>query len=81
MKLLLHVTSSQLSVAVAPPLAASQALSSASLPAPSHSTVSSAPPEMTGAVASVTVMVWRHVVVLLFSQWSVAVMVQVRSMV
>ena len=36
---------------------------------------------MTGAVASVTVMVWRHVVVLLFSQWSVAVMVQVRSMV
>ena len=57
-KSLLQVTSLQASDAIAPPLLASHASRSASLPAPSHSTVASmAAISMAGAVVSMTMMV------------------------
>ncbi len=55
----LQVTAPQLSSAAAPPLLASQAFSSAALPAPSHSTVwSAAAVVMIGAIVSCTRMTW-----------------------
>src|SRR5690606_833083 len=52
-KLLVHVTFPQLSVAVAPPLLFSQVFKSAVFPSPSHSTVKSSDGEvMVGGVSS-----------------------------
>ena len=56
LKSLVHVTSPQASIAVAPPLLAIHASSSPALPVPSHATVAFAASVNTGAVESVTVM-------------------------
>ena len=78
----LNVTALQLSLASAPPLSASHPARSAVLPAPSHSTVrSEASVSMLGAMMSVTVIVWVHVLVVTLLQWSVPVIVNVRAMV
>ena len=56
LKSLVHVTSPQASIAVAPPLLAIHASSSPALPVPSHATVAFEASVNTGAVESVTVM-------------------------
>ena len=75
-KLLLQVTSEQLSEATAPPLEASQVFKPWVFPFPSHSTVRSAAcVEIVGAVESLTVIVWDTVVKLPH----ISVAVQVRT--
>ena len=69
-------------MAAAPALLPSQVWKAALFPLPSHSTsLSMAGDWMVGAVSSRTVMVCEQVFVVTLLQWSVPVMVQVRTIV
>ena len=74
----LQVTSPQLSVAVAPPLFAIHVSNAVTLPAPSHSTVSSIASVTIGGVLSIKVMVWVQLIIVSLSQWSMVYTPQVR---